>query len=319
MPGRAAVFQKLQVGPEATAGTAVAAGKRLQSTGIVLRPREPQDNFRAIGDKFVSDATLQKDMSEGTIRGTLSYNDITYLISSILLKAAVPGTWTFKPDPFNPDVPQTLTVEVGSSGGAEKFAYGLVTTLDFRFTRTECGVGGSIMGRTLTEGATMTATPANIQKANVDPKSIQILIGNTVAGLAQIGNCLEASLNIGNKWAGFYPFDPSQGSFSDIVERAPALTGSLVLMHDSVSQGYMADCRSKVTKFLRIVSNGGLLGGGAGPGNYKFQITLPFQFREPDRGDRDDVFASTWPIQPIYDPTFASAIEFVLTNDLAAL
>lgn len=317
MPVRAAVFQKVQLGVEGTAGTSVAANKRLQSTEILFRPRVPFDPFRPMGDKFPSDETAAKEHSEGTIRGILSFTDIVYLLSSVCHKAAVAGTWTFKPAPYAADDPQTYTFEYGSSLGAEKCVYGLVTGLDLRLSNTRLEVGGTTIGRSLQEGITLTAGPTNVAKVNADPKALEFQIGDTIAGLTKITNGMEARISLTNKFAPWFPVDPAQGSFSDIVERAPDVRGGLDTVHDAVSAAWAADMRAKKTKFFRAIVLGPVIG--AGPGTYKFQVTCAFKFQEPDRGERNDVFASMWGMQLVNDDTLGGAIEFQVVNEMATL
>lgn len=314
---RAAVYQRLQLGVEATAGTGVAANKRLQSTEVMFRPRVPLTEFRAVGDKFPSDETKGKDWSEGTIRGVLSFTDIVYLLSSVCHKAAVPGTWTFIPAPYAADDPQTYTFEYGSASGAEKCVFGVVTGLDLRFSGERLEVGGSTIGRTLQEGVSMTASPTNVAKANADPAALDFFMGNSIAGLTKITNGIECRLALGNKIAPWFAVDSAQSSYTDLVERAPDVRGGLDTVHDSVSQAWDADMRAKRTKFFRAKVLGPVIG--AGPGTYSFQVTCAFRFREPDRGERNDAWASMWGMQLINDDTLGGAIKFEIVNEMATL
>jgi hypothetical protein len=320
MPPRAAVFQAVQVGLEATPGTPVAASKRLLATEIALQPRTPFNTFRPVGQKFATGSSAQKEWTEASVRGALSYNDLTYIMSSLLTQAAVPGTWTLKPNTFGPDNPATYTIMSGSSAGAESVAYGLFQGIDMRMTRAEAALTGSILGKVLNEQITMTASPTDIPKALINPKSIDVFMSDTLAaiGSGKVTNSIEAGLSFGNRYAGFFPFDSTEASYSGHVERAPSFTCHLTAMHDSISAGWAADMRAQKTKFVRWLSNGPLVIAGGGI-FYKMQITMAFQFRQPDRGPREELWTSAWPGDPVYDSTLGGAIEVVLVNDVAAL
>lgn len=312
MSERATVFNNLQLGIETTPGTAVATTAKLLGTYAALHPRTPVDSFRPTGQKFTTDVTLQKEYSEGDITGILCYTDIAYLLSSLISNTSLT---TFNSSPTGPDSVQTYTVDFGSSLQAERAAYGLVTGLELRFTKEQCALSGTMIARTLQESVTIAAGPTDVAKAPVSPKSVNIFVGDTVGGLAKITKCVEASWAMRNKAAPFFTFDSSQDSFLAHVERASDYTASLVVEHDSVGAGYMADLRTAKTKFMRIKSTGGSYGAG----NYDIQITFPFKFREPTRGDNQNVFCSTYQLQPIYDSTFGQAIEIILAHGLVAL
>jgi len=80
----ATVFQGIQIGVESTAGEAVAANKKLLSTSITPVPKVETKPFRAMGNKYASFSTLNKEWAGLNIEGAPTYNEIVYLLSSLL-------------------------------------------------------------------------------------------------------------------------------------------------------------------------------------------------------------------------------------------
>lgn len=321
MPERASVLQAVQIAVEVTPGTAVAASKRLLCTQINPVPKVPVKPFRPTGGKVATAATAGKEMSEASIEGVLAFNDLVYLLSGVLVAGTTAGagvdkTWTFQPATFSADTMKTFSVEVGSSTRAEKFAYGVITDLMLRFTQEEAAISGRMFGRTLGEGATMTASPTDIAQVPVNPKNVNVFVGSSVGSLTKLNRCLEAELRFGGRQAPLFTFDSTQDSFVAPVERAVETSAQIVLEHDSEASAFMTDLRAATRKIARIsVSQGDT--GAAVP--YSLTITFPFVFGEQDRGDRDNVYGSTWNLIPQYDTTLGYWMNIAVVNTLGAL
>src|SRR5919109_3965922 len=133
MAERATIFQTVQIGVEATPGTAVAANKKLEALSIEPAAQVDIDKFRPMGNKFPTLTQIGKDWVEAGLSGVASYSDLTYVFSSLLVATTVSDlggvpaakSWTFDPDSDGPDTSKTYTVEHGD-GRADKFTYGLV-------------------------------------------------------------------------------------------------------------------------------------------------------------------------------------------------
>ena len=78
------IFQNVQIGIESVAGTPVAANRKLLACSIVPKIRTEADAFRAMGNKYPSFVTINKEWSEHSIEGRPTYNEILYLLSSLL-------------------------------------------------------------------------------------------------------------------------------------------------------------------------------------------------------------------------------------------
>lgn len=309
MAVRPTVLEKVQIGVESTLGTGVAADKQLLCTSITPRPSSGIVRpFRPVGSKAPTTATRIKEMTEADIEGAIGYNDVVYLLASLLgAPSWGSGVATYMPAAFGADTPKGLTVEVGSAVRAEKFAYGLVTDLSFRFSQEDASLSGRMIGRNLQEGITMTPGPTELAEVPVDPDTVDILVGADVAGLAKITDCISAEFGISNRWGAHMPLDSAFDSYSDHIELAPELSASIVVEHDSVAAGYMADLRAKTLKVMRIKATGPEYTTGQ---NYEFQITFPFMFADNSRGDQGGMWGSTFNLIPMYDNTFGGWVEF---------
>lgn len=115
-----------------------------------------------------------------------------------------------------------------------------------------------------------------------------------------------------------FGFTLNQGdpSFSYYVNRGIEPTASLVLEHDSISAGFMATLRARTLNYLCLVAWG--LPTEAGFANC-LRIFFPFRFIQSVRGDVDDVYASTYTLNTMYDSTFAGFFQADVDNVLSSL
>lgn len=191
MGEKSSIFQGIQIGVESTSGTPVAASKKLLATSIVPRARVEADAFRAAGNKYASFSVLNKEWAEASIDGKLTYNEIIYLLSS-LIKTPTPVQqgitdaykWTFESSTSAEDAGKTLTVEQGDANSAWRSAGMRVSGLSFTFSRSEVTVSGAAIGEPLETGITMTATPASMDSRPVLPAHVKFYMADTQAGLA---------------------------------------------------------------------------------------------------------------------------------------
>lgn len=193
MPERATVNEVTQIGKETTAGTVVAASKRLLCTQIMPVPDIPVEPYRPAGFKVNTTAIRQKEMTTADIEGVVCYNDLVYLFSGILEQATITTPtgatntrrWTFVPSSTAPDTTDTFTVEHGGPNGAERFAFASMDSLTMTWNRTEATIGGSMIGRAFTSGITLTASPTDIPELPVDPHTVSIYVGSALTNEVQ--------------------------------------------------------------------------------------------------------------------------------------
>lgn len=184
---RATVFNTTQLASETVLATTVPANRRLLCTYFETDPNVPTTPYRPQGFVANTLAIQGKESTALNISGAQCFNDIVYLLSS-LLKTGVITTpagatntrrWTFSPASSSADTFASYTVEKGSSVGAERVSGVVVNNLTLRWTRTDANLTGAAMGQVLTEAITMTGSPTDIAAAPIDPKSVSVFVGSS--------------------------------------------------------------------------------------------------------------------------------------------
>lgn len=190
---RASVFEGIQIAVETVPGTAVPANKRLLCTTISPKPSIGQNNFRPNGSKAATVTIPRKEYSEGSIDGVLAFNDLCYLLSCLLCTPVITTPdgatntrrWTFTPANFGPDAPKSLTVEKGSSAGAERIPGVVVNGLTININDTDAKVTGSILGRLTTPGARMSTNEVQTITISAEGGTFKVTYsGQQTAGIA---------------------------------------------------------------------------------------------------------------------------------------
>lgn len=327
MAERSSLTQNIQIGVETTPGTPVAATKRLQSIGIEPSISVETSPFRPIGSKFNALSTLGKEWVEASISGRATYTELQYVLSSVMTTAVASqpeaGTqkWTFTPQNRDSDTPKTFTVEHGSSVRADRFSYGLVTEMGMTFNRDSIEVSGSMMGRALEDGITMTSSGVTSPPlVPVLPTQVSAYLDDTAAnlGTTKLTRLISAEFSLGSRFGPVWVVDAANPSFVNHIETEPDLSATLLLQADSVGMGLLNTLRTGDTKFLRIEAIGGMIGATSTP----YTLTLDMAVKISDTGgfsDADGVYAIEFSGLGVNDSTWGKAIEIALINELTAL
>jgi hypothetical protein len=273
----------------------------------------PTDAFRPEGSRFDEDSTPQKEMMTGSILdGRINIGgDLVYWLSSLLMEAAVPGTWTFLPDNYNPNTITTYTMERGTGTTGERASFVCCDSLEFTWNRTQANMRGTVFGQVLTPGQTMNTTSVTkTTKALAIPGKVRVMVGTSIGGLAKITGCVQAGLSIRGTHGPQFYLDDADTTYGKVVALAPTVGARLVVENDSVANGYLTDLRNSTLKFLRIISYG--------PSGYSAQFTMPFKFSDDDFVDTDNLDTVAYDLRPLNDSSLLSAIEVVVTNTMVA-
>jgi hypothetical protein len=198
---RPAALNTGQWGVETTLGTAVAASKRLLCTVFEVSPEVPTVPYRPQGFLTPTTAIQQKEATTLALSGALCFNDLPYLLSS-LLKTTTPSVpsgatltnrWVFNPSDTSIDAYKSLTLEKGTATQAERIVGAVVRDLNMRWSRTDANLSGSMMGQYSTELVAITPTPTDIAALPIDPKAVSIYVGSTF----NTNNVQTVTLSIG--------------------------------------------------------------------------------------------------------------------------
>lgn len=328
MAERSALNQSVQIGVESTPGTPVAASTRFQATGIEPSPDTEIDEFRPIGQKYRAIATLSKEWVTAPITGRGSYNEIVYMLSSVIGTAVVtnPGAalaynWQFDPESFDDDVPKTFTVEHGSSVRADRFAYGIVTELGLTFNRTSIELSGSMMGQALEDPVTLTAAPTAVPLVPIIPTQVTVYMDDTAAGLGvtKLTRAISAEFNLGSRFAGVWILDAANPQYVNHIETEPDLSLGLRLQADAVGMGLLTTMRAGDTKFIRIEATGGTDSIESGQ-DYTFTLDIAAKVKATQGfQDEDGVYAVGFDFVGVHDETWTKAYEVNVKNTLSTL
>jgi hypothetical protein len=322
-PERSTIYQLCQLGPEAVPGTEVAADTLLSSLQISPAVKVETTPYRGTGFKYPSIVNLNKEWVEAEISGPLTYDELPYLLCSVLEDATPTGTtakaWSWSPSSNSADTVKTFTVEQGGGGRAHLFTYGLVNELTLTFGRDACEISGNMLGQALQDGITMTATPTAVALHPIMPTQVTGKLAATQAGLTgatALARLLRAEWTIRDRFGPIWALNGQVG-WSAHVEIEPTIEVKVLMEADAEGMAQLANLRAGSTRWLRLSAEGAVI---AGADNYMFQIDQPFKITEVSEfRDEDGVFAIEWTAVGVHDATWGKAVQIDMKNTLAAL
>ena len=319
----ATVYQGIQVGVESTAGTPVAANKKLLSVTMKPSPQTETSPFRAMGNKYASFVSLNKEWTSINIEGQPTFNEIVYLLSGLMHYAApaqqgvtAAYKWTFVSNTSAADVGKTFTIEQGDADRAWRVAGARVSGLTFDFGRNEIRVSGNGVGKQLETGITLTSTPTALSPVPILPTMLKFYMADTQAALAgatALTNSFSMQWSLTDKFGLAWPV----GQDAVAVEGEPNASGKIVLATDTAGLGLIATLRAASTKWFRIEATGGLI---ATPYYQKLTIDFPAQIEAVgDPSDTDNVYTMEFGLKPIHDATWGKSVNIEVITNLSAL
>lgn len=323
MGEKASVFQVVQLGLEVTAGTPVTATKKLLATSMAPGTRTETDPFRAVGNKYSSFATLVKEWTESKLDGRVTYNELLYLLGSMLSVpspvqqgATAAYKWTFTSDTDGEDAGKTFTVEQGDGNNAWRAAGVRVSGLEMTFNRQGCTLSGSAIGEALETGVALSAGCTSLTPRPVLPSHLAIRLADTQAGLAgatPMTRGFSFTWSLTDKVALCWPV----GQDPVLVEGPATLEGKLKLATDTVGMGLFATMRTGTTKWIQLKAEGATI---ASPYKYTLQLDAPYQIKDVgDFSDQDNIYAVEFSLEGIHDATWGKSFQFDITTDVTTL
>lgn len=144
MAPRPNIAETVQIGAETTAGTAVAANRRLGSLAVDVSYDISATSGKPTGYKYATTAYTTTDAAKIKVSGTPTYTEAPYPLSSVIGKVTpttpnggtISRDWTFASGTTTPDTPQTFSVEQGSNAHrCSSTKYMLLSELGLTFSR----------------------------------------------------------------------------------------------------------------------------------------------------------------------------------------
>lgn len=327
MAERTTVTQVCQIGVESTEGTAVAANRFLPGVSIEMSPNLNIDKFRPAGNKYSTIHALGKEWSGGTITGKPTYDEIMYLLDGVLAYGAptqISSTTAYKsthaPSSTAEDTVKSFTIENGSAVRAHKTPGCRIVELSLKGDRDKIDLGGSVIGRAITDGITLTSSPTAIDQIPILPKEVDIYLDTTSAGLGttKLLRVFSWEWNIAGRFGPFWPVNSANASFGGLVEMPVEGTVKLGVEADAAGMALLTAARAGTTNFLRIAATGGQNAGTATP--YSLTLDQAVQVAAvSDLKDQDGIYAVEITFDIVHDGTWGKALTAETVNKRTTL
>lgn len=332
MAERASVFQAVSLGPEVTPGTSVAATRRLSGISIEPAIEFEGDMFTPMGVKYGTVFSPNKEWTSASIKGKPLYNELPILlegaIGKVVANQIIPTTglafervYTSSQD--SADDVQTFTIEQGDSTRAHKMTYGTIKELGFNFTRSSLEVSGSMIGRLISDGITLTAGPTTLPELPVLPTQVTLKIATTQAGLAAatpLARAFTFEWKLADRFNPLWVLNAANSSWVTIVETKPKLTAKLKMEADAEGMALLTAMRAGAKRFIEIKCVTSTFIEASTP--YEFTIQSSLNVVKPNKfEDSDGVYAIGWDFEGAYDSTWDNTFEITsvsTTDDLYA-
>ena len=265
MAERTYQVQKTQIGVETVPGTSVAATKQFQTTSIATEPQLTVQSFTPLGSKYPSVAVEQREWLIAALTGVPSYNELAYLLSSILGTTSVAPindgglatqafTWTFDSAVNTEDTYKTFTIEQGDGVRAHRFSYAAVRELGFKFNKQSLELTGQVISQRLQDGVSLSGGVTSVPMIPFATGNMDVFIDPTsvTLGTTKLGRLFDGTFNLNNRYGAIWPVDSSLTSFGALVETAPSITFTMVVEADANGMAYLNTLRNGTTVFCRI-------------------------------------------------------------------
>jgi hypothetical protein len=332
MAHRASVNQQVQLGPEATPGTSVPAGKLIEAFNWAWGIKSSIKLFRPTGRKYSSTAEELTEMTEGKISGDMDYNAAMYVLNSVYGKVTpvlvAPSTTVYK-SVFTPPLsgaanPQTYTLQQGDSVRADQMAYLLFTGWGYKIDRKSVvSVSGEFMGQLITDPATMTPTPTVVPLLPMPGKQANVYLDTTSAGIGvtQLVNFLSFDFTASGYYGALWFLNRANVSYSGHVDLPPKNEVKLLLEADAVGMSLLAHMQAGDTVYVRVDALGQVIDA-PNSLNAEFKHDMALKVSNVSEfSDKDGLYAIEWTLEVVEDSAWGTGTAQIvtLTNTLSAL
>ena len=338
MAERAAVNELIQMGLEATVGTAVAASKQMAMLEITLTGEYDPKAHAGEGRKNSIAVLPNKDWasgkwsSKGNTGDAVSYTEMIYMLSSLFGRPtpSAVGTngkaWLFdaplQGSPANPI--STYTLQQGSAFRAHQVAGFFFTSVTLKGTRDGVSATGDCIAQTITLNNTLTAAPTKLLLDPVIGADWTVYRDTTSAGLGttQLLRVFEWEYAYTNVFGVLWPGNKvaSANTWAAIVELMPKHTARFKVEADAQGDTGFTDVRAGGTEFYRIDMKGQALPAPDGAFNREYKIDLAGKVNAAiPFTDGNDLLEEDILLEVVEDTTWGHAAQHTVTNLIAAL
>lgn len=329
MAERSTISQSAQIGVESTPGTAVAAGKRLGSMGFKFGPKTTIKKLLPAGQKYASLQILGKEWTEAKVEGLAVYPELPYAFASSvntptiaqILDGATPtGAYrhTFTSNTFGDDAPKTYTIEQGSGVRAHRMANSIFTEYTWNWSRDEIELGGSVLGRAIQDGVTLTASPTSLPQIPVRPSELSVYLDEAHAdiGETKLLRALKGEFNITDRFSPLWVVDAAQASFAATIEVEPTVEFKITQEANAQGMESLEAMRNGENRYMRLQAFGPRIYEAADPEDDIFHsVTIDLCGQVSDVGelsDEDGVFGVEWTFEATHDASWGAGKSFTI-------
>ncbi|MFN7948381.1 MAG: hypothetical protein U0Z53_23720 [Blastocatellia bacterium] len=327
---RNAVNIVTQIGVETVKGTAVAAGKLLPSLAVSFKPKLGTKFYRSNGYKLANTGLLNRNSTEGSYEGPLTYSEIVYPLSGWIGCTTGPTqigttgayTWIFKPASKGADAQaKSFTVQRGDAAAAQQVAYTQFTSFGYELTREECRMSGGLIAQRINNAATLTASPTEVEKRPVSANDLDVWLDATFAGIGttKLTDVYKVSFEGPDKFGEKWVLNSANPAWSEATEIAydPKLVveaeynAQMRALYDAL----IADVLP--VRYVRIKAVGENLGTSA---DETFQHDLAVKLEAAEElSDLEGVYGYRFAFRVVDDATFGGSHTLTVVNKIAAL
>lgn len=325
-------LRKTQIGPESTAGTAVAATsvQRLLSNGAKNdSPVEfinehigylPQTN-RTVMPKLA--ASIAFDDSP------LTFEQAMYPFSAGIQTVAASAdgvgsgkVWQYPFPTTAVNTIKTYTIEHGDNIQAREMEYSFCESFAISFNAGEVvSISSNWIGRQWTNATfTGSLTAPTVEEVLTSKGALYIDAATAAMGTTQVTNTLlSGTLNVTTGWKAVWTADGNL-YFSFAKNTAPEITLDLTYEHNSSAETEYAAFVARTTRQIALVFTGSALASAGTYSSKNLQIQLSGTYETWDAfGDQDGNNTVSCTFRAAYDPTSTNFANIIVVNEVASI
>lgn len=324
-------LRRLQIGLEATAGTAVAATQKLVGEAV-YRPeveRYFESHPRGVRAPVTGGGTDVRKGSTINFAGELTFEEIIYpfllgLVNDAVPTGAGPYTWDFTPVLTAPAAVKTATCEyVIGDGSTEHYeresAYMFCRSLEIQLAANQpAKMSFELVGRS-EKTSTVTASLTPVTGRTIVPSNLfGLWIDDTWANLGstqKTGLIRQATLRVNFGLEPDYTLDARADlDHTGILSQELGASLQVVVEHNADAATEIGNWRTGTVRFYRLAADNGAAAGA------NKQITLDMAMKhmsEPDFSQDAGIELATFDLGLEYDETGTNALVATIINGLS--
>lgn len=270
-PEISSINQTLQIGLEATPGTAVPANRRIDCVNFKFGPKGEFKKTAGTGRKYDSVQQLNAEWVEGSFDGSMDYNGLLYLFAGALGiptptahgSSSVAKDWILDAILSGSRQPQTYSFEQGENATrAHKFAYGLINKIGYKLSRkTDASCNGGVLAQSVSDGITMTSSPTAIPLKPITGQQFNLYLDSSSGsiGTTQLTKALTAEFSMDGIYGPAWYANRAFSSFSAHVDLKPNASVKFAVAADAIGMAPLTNMRKGDIRYLRVETVGDVI------------------------------------------------------------